>query len=178
MPTNWQIGNTILPIPPLLTDERVLRKQTVDSLIDQFPGIVDSGPQGFELQVKGLIWPKSAKEALIDEIRNAEEPSTQIQVADSDASLFGQYEGRYAVSKSSIKIDGPNFTRDDDGNEVPVWTYDIVFIQFTNQTNLADVDQGTFDGDESGVGFAGLEDILGDFDFDQFIFTIGNLFTI
>jgi len=177
MPTNWIIGNTVLPIPPTLIDQRVLRKQTVDSIIDQFPFAIDSGPDSFELQLKGFIWPKAQKESLIEEIKKSEDPSTQIQVADEDTDNFGQYEGRFAVNKSSIKADGPKFTKDA-GVDVPVWTYDITFIQFAEQSNLADGEGGENDGDESGTGFGGLEDLLGDFDFDKFIFTLGNLFTI
>ncbi len=164
-------------MPPRIADQRVLRKQTVDALIDQFPFAVDSGPQSFELQLKGLIFPKVAKEALWEDIKNAEEPTVQIEVADEDVELFGQYEGRYAVSKSSIKIDGPNFTTIE-GVETAVWTYDITFIQFADQTHLADADEGSLDGDESSIGFAGIEDLLGEFDFDKFIFTLGSLFTI
>jgi len=177
MVTNWQIGNTVLPIPPSLIDERVLRKQTVDSIIDQFPFAIDSGPDSSELQLKGLIWPKAAKEALIEEIKNAEEPSTQIQVADDDIAAFGQYEGRFAVNKSSVKIDGPNFT-EDAGLDVPVWTYNITFIKFADQSNTADGDDANLEEDESGVGFGSIEDLLGNFDFDKFIFTLGELFSI
>ena len=177
MPTNWEIGSTVLPIPPSLVDERVLRKQTVDSIIDQFPFAIDSGPDSSELQLKGLIWPKAAKESLIEEIKNAEEPSTQIQVSDTDVTLFGQYEGRFAVNKSSVKIDGPKFT-EDAGVDVPVWAYNITFIKFSDQTDLADGEDGNTDADESGIGFSSIEDLLGDFDFDKSIFTLGDLFTI
>ncbi len=177
MPTKWKISNTELPMPPVIADQRVLRKQTVDALIDQFPFAVDSGPQSFEYQLKGLIFPKAAKEALWEDIKNAEEPTVQIQVADEDVALFGQYEGRYAVSKSSIKINGPNFTSVE-GVETPVWTYDITFIQFAEHTSLADGEEGTLTGDESGTGFAGIEDLIGEFDFDKFIFTLGDLFSI
>jgi len=176
MPDTWKFSTIVLPIPPVIADQRVLRKQTVDALIDQFPFAIDSGPDSFELQLKGLIWPKAAKEALWEDIKNAEEPSIQIEVADDDVD-FKQYEGRYAVNKSSIKINGPNFTKDA-GLDVPVWTYDITFIQFADQSTLADNDTGSLDGDESGIGFGSIEDLLGNFDFDKFIFTLETLFTV
>ena len=179
MPTNWKIGNVTLPIPPESIDRRVLRKQTVDKIIEDFPFPIDTGPDSFELQMKGLIYPNLAAFLLWENIKKAEEPTTQIEVADGDVE-FQIYNGKYAVNKASVKVDGPFFIKDSGfaSGEGPVHKYDITFIQFADQGDLSDGDTAEFEGDETGTGLDGIEDLLGSIDFGDYIFTINNWFNI
>ncbi len=170
----WIIDGITLPIDPASAERRVLRKQQANQILSSFPLPFDIGPQAFELTLKGLIWPPSKAKGLWEQTKVAEAESIQIQVINDPDHL--QYEGRYAVNKESVKQDGPKFTKDA-GAEVPVSAYDITFVQFGESSAIGDGDGLDLDLDEDGVGFD-IEDVFGAFDFDSFINTINQFFTV
>ncbi len=170
----WIIDGITLPIDPSKAERRVLRKQQANQILSSFPLPFDIGPQAFELNLKGLIWPPSLAKELWEQTKVAEAESIQIEVIDDADHL--QYAGLYAVNKESLKQDGPKFTRHE-GSDVPVAAYDITFVQFGDSSSVGDGDGLDLDLDEDGVGFD-IEDVFGAFDFDDFINTINQFFTV
>ncbi len=170
----WIIDGIILPIDPSLAERRVLRKQQASQILSSFPLPFDIGPQAFELTLKGLIWPPSLAKELWEQTKVAEAESIQIEVIND--TQFEQYAGKYAVNKESVKQDGPKFTKEA-GSEVSVAAYDITFVQFGDSSAVGDGDGLDLDLDEDGVGFD-IEDVFGSFDFDDFINTINQFFTV
>ncbi len=170
----WIIDGITLPIDPVSAERRVLRKQQANQILSAFPLPFDIGPQAFELTLKGLIWPPKLAKELWEQTKVAETESIQIQVLDDPNHL--QYEGTYAVNKESVKENGPRFVRDE-GLDVSVANYDITFVQFGESSAIGDGDGLDLDLDEDGVGFD-IEDVFGSFDFDDFINTINQFFTV
>ncbi len=170
----WEIGPIVLPIDPESIERRVLRKQEANNIIEQFGIPIDVGPDAFEFTVKGKIWPTQLSNQLWETTKKAEQATIQILVTNDPQ--FEVYTDRYAVNKSSVKISGPNFVKQG-GVDVPVYSYNITFVQFAGQGDTTDGDSGDIDLDEDGVGFD-IEDVFGSFDFSDFLNTINDFFTI
>jgi len=172
---SWKIGSIELPIDPESVTRRVARKQVLDKIVGQLPFAIDTGPEVFELTITGKIWPSSKAFALWELVKKAETPSIEVIVSnDID---FGQYSGRYAVSRAESVIDKPQFIKDG-SLTTAVHDYNITLIEYAKPGAFGDGNAGDTTLDEDGVGFGGINVSFGDikFDFADFIVTIGDIF--
>jgi len=170
----WAIDGIVLPIDPTKVDRRVLRKQEATNILQQFPLPFDLGPDTFQLNLKGFIFPSLLADQLWEVAKSPDNSSIQIEVTNDTEHEF--YNGRYAINKASVKRTGPEFTKVS-GNDVAVHRFDITFIQFGEQGAIGDGDSTDIDLDEDGVGFD-IEDIFGTFDFSSFINVLDDFFTV
>lgn len=167
----WVIGDdvdgVILPFGgPQTLNRRVMRKQTADKILEDFPIPFDLGPDSFEMVMTGLISPAAEADKLWEICKRAEQESIQIVVLNE--AEFAKFTGLYAVSKGDISISGPMF----DENGKSVQKYAITFVQFAEQGDLGNGDSGDSVGTEPGIGFGDIDISFGDIVFDTF----GNLF--
>jgi hypothetical protein len=180
MPTSaWSFGPINLPMAPQTIKRRVLRKQEAKQILFDFPIPTDTGPDLFELQITGFIYPSSKAFALWELTKNADEPSIQIQVDEVEEPNFALYNGRYAVNKSEVGTEAVQIIDDAGfvGGSGPVHKYDITFVQFAAQGNTADTDIVDPVLDED-VGFDipdGTDEL---FDFDEFVNILERIFAI
>lgn len=173
----WFIGPIDLPIDPASVHRRVARKQTVDKIQQQLPFAVDTGPDLYELNITGLIYPEWKAWALWELVKKAEQVSIEIRITDE---RFAMFQGRYAVNRAETGMDGPKYIADVDATldgVAAVHEYNINFIQFADQGSLADGDSADTLLDEDGVAFGDININMGDFSFGDFTFpfTFDNL---
>jgi hypothetical protein len=175
----WKFGPIELPVPPTTMTRRVLRKQEAKQILFDFPIPTDTGPDLFELQITGMIWPSNKAFALWELTKNADEPSIQITVDENDPN-FGMYNGRYAVNKSQSTVSAAEEVKDAGfiGGSGPLHRYDITFVQFADQGSTQDTDVIDPDGDEDGPGFDFPDDTGDSFDFEEFINILQRIFSI
>jgi hypothetical protein len=176
----WSFGPINLPMAPQTVKRRVLRKQEAKQILFDFPIPTDTGPDLFELQITGLIWPSSKAFALWELTKNADEPSIQITVDEVLEPDFALYNGRYAVNKSEIGAEGVQQIVDDGfvNPEGPVHKYDITFIQFAEPGNTSDSEVIDPISDEDGVGTDIPDGSDEFFDFENFVNILQKVFTI
>lgn len=180
MPTSaWSFGPINLPMAPESIKRRVMRKQEAKQILFDFPIPTDTGPDLFELQITGYIYPAFKAWALWELTKNPDEPSIQISV---DAALepnLAQYNGRYTVNKSEISVEAAMSIADVGfvGGEGPIHRYDITFIEFAESVmSDADIIDPTLD--EDGAAFD-IPDGTGDsFDFEEFVNILQRIFSI
>lgn len=157
---------------PQKVNRRVMRKQTANKILEQFPLPFDLGPDSFELQLSGLISPPEAADKLYELAKRAETESMTITVNNDsfgqDADHFNRINGQYAVSRGDISITAPAF----DENGKLVQKYNITFIQFAEQSDIGNGDSGDLVNDEPGISFGDINFSFGDILLDSF----GNLF--
>jgi hypothetical protein len=181
MPTSaWSFGPINLPMAPMSIKRRVLRKQEAKQILFDFPIPTDTGPDLFELQISGLIYPSSKAFALWELTKNADEASIQITVDEATEPDFALYNGRYAVNKSEVGAEGVQQIADAGfvNTEGPVHKYDITFVQFAAQGNTGDTDVIDPESDEDGPGFDFPDGTDESFDFDDFVNVLQRIFTI
>ena len=176
----WSFGAINLPIAPTTIKRRVMRKQEAKQILFDFPMPTDTGPDLFELQITGLIWPSSKATALWELTKNADEPSVQIEVDESLEPNFAFYSGRYAVNKSQIGTEAVQQIVDTDfsGGVGPVHAYNITFVQFAAQGNTSDTDIIDPVLDDDGVGFDIPDGTNEEFDFQEFVNILHRIFSI
>jgi len=172
----WWIGPIQLPIPPEEVEKSAVRKLEGESAIKQFGIPLDLGPDVFQFQLKGLIWPTVKAGQLVDMIKREDRDSIVVRTDDPN---FEAFTGQYLVQKTSVKLSGPEFIKDTGftGGEGPVHHYDITFVQFANQSSIANGDSLDLEGDETGIGFM-IEEIFGKFQWTDFANTITQFFTV
>ena len=181
MPTSaWTIGPINLPIAPSSIRRRVLRKQEAKQILFDFPIPTDTGPDLFELQITGWVWPSAKAYALWELTKNADEPSIQIEVDEVAEPNFALYNGRYAVNKSEIFADAAQHVSDAGfvGGEGPVHKFDITFVQFADQGSTADTDIIDPELDEDGTGFDIPDGVDDSFDYENFVNILQRIFSI
>lgn len=160
----WRIEDIVLPIDPQSFKRRVIRFQKPLAILNDFPDPVLNQPTKFELALKGFIWPRTLAKSLDELARNAESENIPITVTD-DAGIEDDWlSGMYSTTKSSVSRDKPLFFNDN-GTEVEVYGYDIVFAKFAEFGGDQTTETGGPGGDEDGTGFFDLSDELG-FDAD------------
>ncbi len=166
----WKVDEIELSFGgPSGIQRRVLRKQTANKILEQFPFPVDTGPDAFELQLKGMITPALLADQLWEKTKAAEQPELRLEVSNDPEFEF--YTGNYAVNRSTIGMSKPRF---DSATGKIVQDYNITFVQFAEDIGNGDTgDKGL---DEPGVGFADIPENFGDFIFDTFQLTFGDLF--
>ena len=175
----WQFGPVILPIDPASIQRRVARKQVVDKLQQQLPFAVDTGPDMYELNITGLIWPEYKAWQLWEIVKAAELPVIEIITDDFH---FDMYNGRYAINRADTGMSGPRFIADPaspDGVST-VHDYNVTFVQFADQGLLANGNSQDLELDEDGIGFGDININMGDFNFGDFTFPFdfGSIFGI
>lgn len=170
----WSIGAITLPMDPQSIHRGVARKQVVDKIIQQLPFAVDTGPDLYEVNIKGLIWPTTTVYQLWELVKKGENPSIEVVTDDVD---FAIYNGRYAVNRFDEGVDGPRFIADAGfiNGVGPVHSYDITLVQFGGSGLVADGNTGDLELDEDGVGFGDISLNFGDFNFEDFTFSFGDL---
>ena len=150
---------------PQKVSRRIMRKQTANKILEDFPLPFDLGPDSFELQLTGLISPPAEADKLYEIAKRAESESITITVTNDtlgqDKDKFDKINGQYAVSRGDISISAPAF----DSNNKIVQKYDITFLQFAEQSDLGNGDSGDKSLDEPGIGFGDINLTFGDFDF-------------
>lgn len=176
----WKIGPVTLPVPPTTIRRRVMRKQEAKQILFDFPIPTDTGPDMFELQITGLIYPSNTAASLWELTKNADEPSIQIIVDEVNNPNFAQYNGRYAVNKSEVFMEAPQYIDDPGfiGGSGPVHTYDITFVQFAETGAIQDADIVDLEADEDGIGFDIPDGTEDSFDFDAFFNVLAKIFSI
>jgi len=142
----WTLNGVILPIPPAKFAKKTIRSSKIVSTISDFPNPGTSQPTRFELQLEGLIWPRSNARSLDEATKNAE-TNDFVVFTDDGATENPWISGIYAVTKSEVKIDKPMFTTD--GAEV--YSYKITFAKYADLDSVEPADEG--DGEEEGTGF-------------------------
>ena len=161
----WRLDTIDLPFGgPQSVQWGVLRKQTANKIIEQFPFPVDIGPDSFTLQIKGKIVSKLEIEKLRETVKRAEKETAQLEVLPS-SDEFSLYTGIYAVSKAKIGQKGPQF---DAATGKIVQDYDITLVQFAGGGSVSDGLTGDLNQDEDGVGFGDLNDLFEDIIIDIF----------
>jgi len=152
--SGWFIDDIELPIGPSTLEKRIIRKPDLNKVQYGFPNIFNAGPQSFELIITGWIWPEINAVALDELAKGADAEVVQI----SDPSFI--YSGRYAIDRSSVKINGPQFT-EFLGVPVQAWQFNITFAQFAEQGDQIDSMDLGLELDELGIGFGSLTPSLG-----------------
>lgn len=155
---------------PQRIDRRILRKQTADKILEDYPLPFDLGPDSFELQLSGLIYPPAAADRLYEMAKRAE--SDTIIITNDDPN-FQKLNGQYAVTRGSISISSPQF---DTETGALVQRYDITFIQFAEQSDTGNGDSGDEVGDDDGIGFGDFDFGFGDLIKESFQNLFPNLF--
>jgi len=169
----WFLQGVELPIPPAKLSKRTIRAAKIVTTLNDFPNPDVNQPTKFELQLEGLIWPRSLAKALDEATKNAE---TADFLVFTDDHVFDDpwITGMYAVTRSEVRQD--KFLIVDGTDEV--FNYKITFSKFADLGNVESSDSG--ENDEIGAGFLDLPDDLG-FDSDgdgKIDFTgIFNMFT-
>lgn len=159
----WILDTVNLPFGgPESVQWGILRKQTANKIIEQFPFPVDIGPDSFELQIKGMISSGVEIEKLRETVRRAEKETAQLEVTDAE---FDIYTGLYAIRKAKIGQRGPQF---DGVTGLIVQDYDITLVQFADGGSISDGLEGGLNLDEDGVGFGDLNDLFDDILLDSF----------
>lgn len=170
----WNFGPLTLPIEPASIQRSVARKQVVDKIVEQLPFAIDLGPDTYEVNIKGLIYPTYKVTQLWELVKKGENPSIEIYNDDPD---FALYNGRYAIARAVEGVNGPNFIAD--GGFVlgvgPVHTYDITFVQFGDSGLISDGNTGDLELDDDGIGFGDINVNLGDFNFGDFLFSFDDI---
>lgn len=164
----WKIDTITLPFGgPQTVQRRVLRRQTSNKIIEDFPIPVDIGPQSYELRITGLIHARgnngSNADQLWETVKAAENPTIQIIITDEPE--MADYGGNklYAVNKADVGMSRARF--DASTGEI-VREYDITFIEF--EEDIGEQDTGELELDEDGIGNGDLNLSFGDFVFDIF----------
>lgn len=161
----WILDTVDLPFGgPQSVQWGILRKQTANKIIEQFPFPVDIGPDSFELQIKGQIASGIEIEKLRETVRRAEKETAQLEVLPT-TDEFSIYTGKYAVGKAKIGQRGPQF---DAATGKIVQDYDITLVQFAGGGVFSDGLSGDLNLDEDGVGFGNLNDLFDDILLDSF----------
>ena len=163
--SGWFIDDIELPIAPSSLERKVIRKPDLSKTEFGFPVLFNPGPQSYDLVLKGWIWPTFKVSALDLLARAAETEIVQIQIPASDAQSV--YRGKYAIDRSSIKLDGPTFT-EFAGSTVTAWQYEITFVQFADEGENQDSLEGGLDLDELGVGFGDINITMPEIDISDF----------
>ena len=170
----WDIGDDVDGVTlgfggPQTVKRRVLRKQTADKILANFPLPIDLGPDSFELNIKGLISPASEAVKLWDIVKRADVDSIIVNVIGEPE--FVQYTGQYVINRADQGMSKPMF---DAVTGKTVQEYNITFVQFTE--NVQNVDDGEKTLSEPGVGFGDIDLLFGDVVFDTFSNFFPNLF--
>lgn len=176
----WSFGPIPLPVAPTSIKRRVLRKQEAKQILFDFPIPTDTGPDLFELEITGLIWPSYKAFALWELTKNADEPSIQITVDEVLEPNFAFYNGRYAVNKSEIGAAAAQSVADTGfvGGIGPVHTYSITFVQFGEPGAISDSEVIDPTSDEDGIGTDIPDGTNDTFDFDDFVNVLEKIFSI
>jgi len=142
----WFLQGVQLPIPPAKFAKKTIRQAKIVSVIDDFPNPGQNQPTRFELNLEGLIWPRSLARALDEATKNAE--TTDFLVFTDDADNDDPWiTGMYAVTKSEVKIDKPMFT----GTGQEVFKYKISFSKYADLDSVDTADKGN--GEQEGTDF-------------------------
>jgi len=156
--TSWSLGGIGLPIPPAKFKKKTIRSNKIVSTIDEFPNPNTNQPTRFELQLAGLIWPRSKARALDEATKNAE--SNEFLVFElNDASQPEPWiTGYYAVTNAEVKVDKPKFIKVG-GIDVEVFDYKITFAKYADEGSVELGEEGI--GEEEGVAFLDMPDDIG-----------------
>jgi hypothetical protein len=174
----WQIGGVVLPMDPKEINKKVTRFQQPATAVGDFPTPTINQPTKFELQIKGLIWPRAKAQKLDELTKNAD--TENLSVINTDDPGFW-LSGIYAVSRSSITRKRPIYTKDDtSGLDEEVYDYNITFLKFPDAGASQSSEEGGPEEDEPGSGFLDMDaddngkiDLDGIFEFMTEIFTWG-----
>ena len=160
----FTIGETLLPIFPKAINRKLSRKPKMNVQQFGFPVPTDTGPQSFNLQIKGLIWDKIKAEELWELTKDAEGEVINISVTEEDYTWIN---GLYACTRSIIGQKKFQTTVEA-GITKDIWDYDLTFTQYAETGAFEPGDVGGIDFDEPGIGFGSFEDIFGPWVYDSF----------
>ena len=161
----FTIGETVLPIFPKEINRKLSRKPRMNVQQFGFPVPTDTGPQSFNLQIKGLIWDQIKAEELWELTKDAEGEVISVSVTEEN---YTWVNGLYSCTRSTVSK--KKFQTVDDGGVKEVWNYDLTFTQYAETGAFEPGDVGGIDFDEPGIGFGSFEEIFGPWDFDVFSF--------
>ena len=150
-----------LPIFPDTIVRKLVRKPQISSTSYSFPSMTDTGPDTFQLQLKGYIWDEVKAQELWELTKNASGEAISLSVTEDK---YDWINGLYAVTRTNVNRKKP-MTVNDDG-EKDVWKYDIIFAQYSETGAYEPGDTGGIDFDEPGIGFGNFEEIAGPWLFD------------
>lgn len=156
--STWTLEGIGLPIPPAKFKKKTVRSNKIVSTIDEFPNPNTTQPTRFELQLQGMIWPRSAARALDEATKNAESDQFLVFELNDSAQSEPWITGLYAVTNAEVKIDKPRFIKFG-GIDVEVYDYKITFAKYADQGSIEPADEG--EGTEEGVAFLDMPDDVG-----------------
>ena len=162
----FSVDAVTLPIFPQQIVRKLIRKPNISATTFGFPSMTDTGPQEFQLQIKGYIWNELRAQELWELTKNAEGEALALAVTETK---YDWINGLYAVTRSNVNRK-KSMTTDDDGEQVDVWQYDIIFAQYAETGSFEPGDTGGIDFDEPGIGFGSFEEVMGDWTFDVWSF--------
>lgn len=164
----WTVRDIVLPIDPSEIKKRTIRLQQPVASVGNFPDPALNQPTRFELEIKGLIWPRTLAKQLDEATKNAETEDLLISVDDEPAGEEW-LSGSYSVTRSEVSRNKPTYT-DDNGVPVEVYEYRITFAKFADAGINSAGDEGGTAEDEPGAGFFDIQtlgfDANGDGDID------------
>ncbi len=178
----WKIGPLTLPMEPQTVSKKTQRTQQPAAEIEGFPDPSQSFPTRFTMQIKGLIWPRSAAQALDEITKNPDTEAIPISLIEEQELNEDQtwLSGLYTVAQSSVDRKGPMYTDDGQGGAAEVYEYNITFLAYADTGADQTADEGGPEGDEPGAGFLDMDadndgkiDLEGIFEFLTSIFTWG-----
>lgn len=165
----WTLDTVNLPFGgPTSIEWGIVRKQTANKIVENFPFPVDVGPNAMELKITGKITGATEIDKLREVVKRAEKQTIQLIVTDPEFTMYGSgssTDGLYAVGRAKIGQKGPQF---DASTGLIVQDYDITLVQFAEGGSVGEGDTADLIEDEEGVSFGDLNTIFEDALFDQF----------
>lgn len=177
----WKIGALTLPIEPSSLSKKTSNFQAPTPSVGDFPDPALTYPTKFELQIKGLIWPRSAAQALDEITKNPDTEAIPITLPDEQELSLEQswISGLYSVGRSDVSRKKPVYT-EVNGEAVEVYEYNITFLKFADTGADQPADEAGPAESEPGAGFLDMDaddngkiDLEGVFEFLTEIFTWG-----
>lgn len=162
----FTIAEIELPLFPQSIARKLTRKPTVTQTNYDYPVPTDTGPQSFNLEVKGLIWGSEKAQELWELTKDAEGEVISIIATGDEEDSYSWVNGLYACTKAEVK-QMKNETTLDDGEQA-VWKFSCTFTQYAEAGAFEPGDIGGIEFDEPGIGFGSFEEIFGEWDFDAF----------
>lgn len=151
----------VLPYGVSEVRRRVLRKDTAESVMQDFGLPFDLGPESFELHIRGLITPASEANKLWEIAKRPDRAAVTITVIDEPE--FEMYSGYYLINRADIGLSRPMY--DAETGKV-VQEFDLAFINPSAEGTVGFADSEEVKLDEPGVGFGDIAQQLSDFLFE------------
>ena len=154
----WILSGISLPIPPKKISKKTSRENKIVATIEDFPNPNLNQPTRFELELEGLIWPRSLAQSLDEATKNPEDESFTVALTGTDAESKPWIQGYYTVTRSEVGMDGPKYINTND----EVFDYKLTLTKFADEGSVEPGEE--VESDENGSAF---DDLIPNFGFDK-----------